>query len=69
MLFVCVCVTLLVRVLVDRDDLADQGSAHVAATVQRLKAAEIEGGGNLRVETLCGDFQGQTVQHSGRRNI
>jgi lipoic acid synthetase len=45
----------IVLTMVDRDDLADQGSGHVAATVRRLKSS-----GDLRVETLCGDFQGKT---------
>merc|ERR1719277_2589780 len=39
--------------MVDRDDLPDQGAGHVAAVVRRLKNS-----GNVRVETLCGDFQG-----------
>jgi len=44
----------IVLTMVDRDDLADGGASHVAATVQRLKSD-----GTLRVETLCGDFQGK----------
>jgi len=43
----------IVLTMVDRDDLLDQGASHVAATVKRLKSS-----GQLRVETLCGDFQG-----------
>ena len=44
----------IVLTMVDRDDLADQGAAHVFATVQNLKKD-----GKLRVETLVGDFQGK----------
>jgi lipoic acid synthetase len=44
----------IVLTMVDRDDLADQGADHVASVVRRLKAS-----GKLRVETLCGDFQGR----------
>jgi len=44
----------IVLTMVDRDDLADQGASHVVATVQRLKKES-----GLRVETLCGDFQGK----------
>lgn len=44
----------IVLTMVDRDDLVDQGAAHVASTVRRLKTD-----GKLRVETLCGDFQGK----------
>lgn len=40
---------------VDRDDLADQGSAHLAETVQRLK----ETSDNLLVEVLTPDFRGE----------
>jgi lipoic acid synthetase len=43
----------IVLTMVDRDDLPDQGASHVAETVKRLKRS-----GQLRVETLCGDFQG-----------
>lgn len=45
----------IVLTMVDRDDLPDQGAAHVAATVRRLKG----GGNGMRVETLVGDFQGR----------
>jgi len=44
----------IVLTMVDRDDLADQGASHVAATVRRLKEQS-----GVRVETLCGDFQGR----------
>eukprot|EP00927_Polykrikos_kofoidii_P078723 TRINITY_DN75539_c0_g1_i1.p1 TRINITY_DN75539_c0_g1~~TRINITY_DN75539_c0_g1_i1.p1 ORF type:complete len:395 (+),score=65.22 TRINITY_DN75539_c0_g1_i1:183-1367(+) len=44
----------IVLTMVDRDDLADQGAAHVVKTVQELK--QLPG---LRVETLIGDFQGR----------
>lgn len=44
-----------VLTMVDRDDLADGGAAHVAETVRRIKHHSPE----LRVETLVGDFQGQ----------
>jgi lipoic acid synthetase len=40
---------------VDRDDLADQGSAHLAETVERLK----ETSDDLLVEVLTPDFRGQ----------
>jgi len=43
-----------VLTMVDRDDLSDQGASHIAATVQNLKEKKP----GLRVETLCGDFQG-----------
>jgi len=45
----------IVLTMVDRDDLADQGAAHVAATVRNLKTRDPK----LRVETLVGDFQGR----------
>lgn len=45
----------IVLTMVDRDDLPDQGAAHVAATVRELKARDPK----LRVETLVGDFQGK----------
>lgn len=45
----------IVLTMVDRDDLADQGAAHVAATVRNLKQKDP----NLKVETLVGDFQGK----------
>lgn len=45
----------IVLTMVDRDDLPDQGASHVAATVRNLKSRQH----NLRVETLCGDFQGK----------
>mmetsp|Transcript_13768 Transcript_13768/g.44897 ORF Transcript_13768/g.44897 Transcript_13768/m.44897 type:complete len:364 (+) Transcript_13768:122-1213(+) len=40
---------------VDRDDLPDQGAAHIAETVAELKKSKSE----LLVEVLCGDFQGR----------
>eukprot|EP00440_Ansanella_granifera_P036412 gb/GFBE01039511.1/.p1 GENE.gb/GFBE01039511.1/~~gb/GFBE01039511.1/.p1 ORF type:complete len:391 (+),score=74.31 gb/GFBE01039511.1/:1-1173(+) len=45
----------IVLTMVDRDDLADQGAAHVAKTVRELKRRQSD----LRVETLIGDFQGR----------
>lgn len=45
----------IVLTMVDRDDLADQGAAHVAATVRQLKQRQPD----LKVETLIGDFQGK----------
>ncbi|MBT8450680.1 MAG: lipoyl synthase [Deltaproteobacteria bacterium] len=44
-----------VLTMVDRDDLADGGAAHVAKTVHRIRHHSPE----LRVETLVGDFQGE----------
>jgi lipoic acid synthetase len=44
----------IVLTMVDRDDLPDQGAAHVAATVRNLKDSW-----NGRVETLIGDYQGK----------
>lgn len=44
----------IVLTMVDRDDLPDQGASHVASTVRRLKNDS-----GVRVETLCGDFQGR----------
>jgi lipoic acid synthetase len=41
--------------LVDRDDLLDGGAAHVARTVQRIRALSPK----LLLETLVGDFAGQ----------
>mmetsp|Transcript_5987 Transcript_5987/g.18825 ORF Transcript_5987/g.18825 Transcript_5987/m.18825 type:complete len:339 (-) Transcript_5987:203-1219(-) len=51
---------------VDRDDLADQGSSHVAQTVREMKLFKPE----LLVEVLSGDFRGerpfvQAVARSG----
>eukprot|EP00930_Biecheleria_cincta_P083375 TRINITY_DN7295_c0_g1_i2.p1 TRINITY_DN7295_c0_g1~~TRINITY_DN7295_c0_g1_i2.p1 ORF type:complete len:341 (+),score=52.66 TRINITY_DN7295_c0_g1_i2:63-1085(+) len=48
-------VNYIVLTMVDRDDLPDQGAAHVAETVRRLKSKQPD----LRVETLIGDFQGR----------
>jgi lipoic acid synthetase len=42
--------------MVDRDDLADGGARQVARTVERLKELRSD----LLVETLVGDFQGET---------
>ncbi|CAK0796112.1 unnamed protein product, partial [Prorocentrum cordatum] len=44
----------IVLTMVDRDDLPDQGAAHVAATVRNLKESWAG-----RVETLIGDYQGK----------
>jgi lipoic acid synthetase len=43
---------------VDRDDLADGGAAHWAATIRAVKAACP----NMTLEVLTGDFQGETAQ-------
>lgn len=56
---------------VDRDDLADQGSAHLAETVRLLKAAPAGASGRgVLVEVLAPDFRGvgaavDTVARSG----
>ncbi len=47
-----------VLTMVDRDDLADGGASHVAATIRRIK----EDRGETLVEALTGDFQGQREQ-------
>lgn len=44
----------IVLTMVDRDDLPDQGASHITKTVKNLKYRKPD----LRVETLCGDFQG-----------
>ena len=59
-----------VLTMVDRDDLADGGAAHVAQTVRRIKHHSPA----LRVETLVGDFQGQhddvrVVVQEGRPDV
>ncbi len=59
-----------VLTMVDRDDLADGGAAHVAHTVRRIKHHSPK----LLVETLVGDFQGvrqdvDTVIHDGRPDV
>jgi lipoic acid synthetase len=59
-----------VLTMVDRDDLADGGAAHVARTVQRIKHHTP----GLRVETLVGDFRGeradvQTVVRDGQPDV
>ncbi len=46
-----------VMTMVDRDDLADGGAAHVAKTVRHTKTLSP----NLLVETLTGDFLGRRV--------
>jgi lipoic acid synthetase len=59
-----------VLTMVDRDDLLDGGAAHVARTVERIKALSPE----LLVETLVGDFQGvradvETVVLEGKPDV
>ena len=59
-----------VLTMVDRDDLADGGAAHVAKTVQRIKHHSPA----LRIETLVGDFQGShddvgVVVQEGRPDV
>ncbi len=59
-----------VLTMVDRDDLADGGAAHVAKTVRRIKHHSPA----LRVETLVGDFQGdrddlRVVVQEGRPDV
>jgi lipoic acid synthetase len=59
-----------VLTMVDRDDLADGGAAHVARTVERIKAYAPK----LLVETLVGDFAGvradvATVVTEGRPDV
>ncbi|MFO0686713.1 MAG: lipoyl synthase [Sandaracinus sp.] len=59
-----------VLTMVDRDDLADGGAAHVARTVERIKAYAPK----LLVETLVGDFAGvradvATVVSEGRPDV
>jgi len=44
-----------VLTMVDRDDLPDQGAAHVARTIQNLKRHDPK----LTIEVLTGDFRGQ----------
>jgi len=51
---------------VDRDDIADQGASHIARCVRHLRKEKPE----MRIETLLGDFQGNTdyvelLAHSG----
>ena len=50
-----------VLTMVDRDDLDDGGSAHVAATIQAIKRRDP----NMLVEALVGDFQGRRDQIEG----
>lgn len=59
-----------VLTMVDRDDLADGGAAHVARTVERIKTYAPK----LLVETLVGDFAGvrtdvATVVTEGRPDV
>lgn len=59
-----------VLTMVDRDDLADGGAAHVARTVQRIKHYSPE----MLVETLVGDFAGarrdvESVVTEGRPDV
>ncbi len=59
-----------VLTMVDRDDLADGGAAHVARTVERIKSYAPK----LLVETLVGDFAGvrsdvATVVTEGRPDV
>ncbi len=59
-----------VLTMVDRDDLADGGAAHVAETVRLIKRYSP----GLRVETLVGDFAGvrddvRTVVADGRPDV
>ncbi|MEY4830518.1 MAG: hypothetical protein RLZZ562_2314 [Planctomycetota bacterium] len=50
-----------VLTMVDRDDLDDGGSAHVAATIAAIKRRDSE----MLVEALVGDFQGREDQIQG----
>ncbi len=59
-----------VLTMVNRDDLEDGGAAHVAATVQRVRARSP----HVSVETLVGDFGGdlghlRTVVWDGRPDV
>jgi len=59
-----------VLTMVDRDDLSDGGAAHVALTVQRIRAHSP----STLVETLVGDFGGkradiETVVRDGRPDV
>jgi lipoic acid synthetase len=49
-----------VLTMVDRDDLADGGAAHVAEVIRELRAQTP----GLRVETLVGDFNGRDACHA-----
>ncbi len=51
----------IVLTMVDRDDLDDGGSAHVAATIAAIKRRVP----NMLVEALVGDFQGRRDQIEG----
>lgn len=59
-----------VLTMVDRDDLADGGAAHVAQTVRRIQHHSPQ----LRVETLVGDFRGnhqdiRTIVQDGHPDV
>lgn len=43
---------------VDRDDLADGGAHHFAETISKIKSKTKEGGKEMLVEALTGDFMG-----------
>jgi len=47
-----------VLTMVDRDDLPDGGSAHVAATIRAIRSQDP----GILVEALVGDFQGEDAQ-------
>ena len=51
-----------VLTMVDRDDLEDGGSHHVAATIAAIKQHRRSDGEELLVEALVGDFQGNREQ-------
>ena len=51
-----------VLTMVDRDDLPDGGAGHVAATIAAIKRRAAQSGGEMLVEALVGDFQGDRAQ-------
>ena len=51
-----------VLTMVDRDDLPDGGASHVAATIAAIKRRAAANGGEMLVEALVGDFQGNREQ-------
>jgi len=51
-----------VLTMVDRDDLLDGGAGHVAATIAAIKRRAAANGGEMLVEALVGDFQGNREQ-------
>ena len=51
-----------VLTMVDRDDLPDGGAGHVAATIAAIKRRAQQHGGEMLVEALVGDFQGNEAQ-------